>query len=63
MKNEIMQRIKAVMQTMDGGIEVSGVKNAGNLAGCYQILSEVMKMLNDSDIIPLEKKDEDMTLK
>lgn len=63
MKNEIMQRIRAVMQTMDGGIEVSGVKNAGNLAGCYQILSEVMKMLNDSDIIPLEKKDEDMTLK
>lgn len=63
MKSEIIQRINAVMRTIDGGIEVSGVKNAGNLAGCYQILSEVMMMLNDSDIIPLEKKDDSMTLK
>ena len=63
MKNEIIQRINAVMQTLDKGIEVRGVRSAGNLAGCYQVLGEVITMLKNCDILPVEKKDDEMKLK
>ena len=58
-KNEICQRIDAVCKTLDGGITVSGVKNAGNLAGCFTILQETLAFLATCEIIPPKKEDKD----
>ncbi len=57
-KNEICQRIDTVCRTLDGGITVSGVRNAGNLAGCFSILQEVLAFLNMCEIVPPKSKDE-----
>lgn len=58
-KNEICQRIMAVCRTLDSGITVSGVSNAGNLAGCFTILKETLDILDRCEIIDSEKKVED----
>lgn len=55
-KNEIMGRLHNVMRTLDTGIEVRGVQNAGNLAGCYMILEEVVRALSGCEIKPMEKE-------
>lgn len=44
-KQEISQRIAAVCRTLDGGITVTGVQNAANLAGCFNILQEIYQDL------------------
>ena len=54
-KNEVCGRINAVMKTLDN-IEVRGVQNAGNIAGCFSILDEVLRYLSCCDIKP-EKED------
>lgn len=54
-KNEVCQRIETVCKTLDGGITVSGARNAGNLAGCFSILQETLAFLNTCDIIPPQK--------
>ena len=41
-KNEVLQRIDAVCKNLDGGITVSDVRSAGNLAGCFAILQETL---------------------
>jgi hypothetical protein len=56
-KEEICQRIDAVCKTLDGGIVVSGVRNAGNLAGCFTILQETLAGIMECEII--EPKSED----
>ncbi len=57
-KNEICQRIDTVCKTLDGGITVSGARNAGNLAGCFSILQEVLASLVQCEVIPPKNKDE-----
>ena len=57
-KNEICQRIDAVCKTLDGGITVSGAMNAGNLAGCYTILQEVLAELVKCEIVEPTKEDD-----
>lgn len=54
-KNEVCGRINAVMKTLDN-IDVRGVQNAGNIAGCFSILDEVLQYLSCCDI-KLEEKD------
>lgn len=54
-KNEVCGRINAVMKTLDN-IEVRGAQNAGNIAGCFSILDEVLQYLSCCDI-KLEEKD------
>lgn len=56
-KKDVMQSLGAVCRTLDGGITVSGVQNAGNLAGCFSILQDVIAYLNDCDIVPVDKKE------
>ena len=34
-KDEMIARLNAVMKTLDTGITVRGVENAGNLSGCF----------------------------
>lgn len=50
-KDEILQRLEAVCNTLDGGIMVSGVKNASNLAGCYSVLQELLGVLRSYDFV------------
>lgn len=61
-KNEVMRRINAVMKTLDTGIEVRGVQNAGNLAGCFEILNEVAQFLAGCDITPISKEEDGIEL-
>lgn len=58
-KNEVCQRISAVINTLDTGITVTGVQNAGNISGCYVILKETLDFLLGCDITPIEKEDKD----
>jgi hypothetical protein len=59
-KNEVCQRISAVLKTLDTGISVTGAQNAGNLAGCFAILNETLEFLANCDIMPItEKKTEE----
>ena len=46
-KQDILQRINAVCRTMDTGITITGIKNAGNLAGCFSILQEIIVALQE----------------
>jgi len=55
-KDDVCQRINAVCKTLDGGITVSGVQNAGNLAGCFSILQETLAFLSTCEIIPPKQK-------
>lgn len=61
-KNEVMRRINAVMKTLDTGIEVRGVQNAGNLAGCFAILEGVAKYLSNCEITPMPQEEEGIEL-
>lgn len=45
-KNEICQSIEAVCKALDN-ITVCGIANAGNLAGCFSILQDVLVVLKD----------------
>ncbi len=56
-KNEILHRIDAVCKNLDGGITVSDVRSAGNLAGCFAILSETLSFLTNCEIILQEQED------
>lgn len=56
-KNEICMRIDSVCKTLDGGITISDVKSAGNLAGCFAILQETLAFLVTCEI-SVPKKDE-----
>lgn len=49
-KNEVCMRIDSVCKTLDGGITVSDVKSAGNLAGCFAILQETLGFLVNCEI-------------
>ena len=51
-KSEILGALNAVMKTLDTGITVTGVKNAGNLAGCFEIIANVAQYLDGCDITP-----------
>ncbi len=51
MKDEIMQRLAAVMQALNH-ISVMGKQNLDNLSGSIAILDETAGMLADVDIIP-----------
>lgn len=55
-KEEMIARLNAVMKTLDTGITVRGVENAGNLSGCFMILSEVAQALASCDIVSPEEK-------
>lgn len=56
-KNEVCMRIDSVCKTLDGGISVSDVKSAGNLAGCFAILQETLAFLVGCEIsVPKEEK-------
>ncbi len=57
-KNEVLQRIDAVCKNLDGGITVSDVRSAGNLAGCFAILQETLAFLATCEIIPPKQEDE-----
>lgn len=61
-KDEIMYRLGMVMKTLDTGIEVTGVKNAGNLVGCFSILEEVSKALAVCEITPIKKNEDGIEL-
>lgn len=54
-KNEILHRIDAVCKTLDGGISVTGVQNAGNVAGCFAILQETLAILNRCEITEIKE--------
>lgn len=56
-KNEILQRIDAVCKNLDGGITVSDVRSAGNLAGCFAILSETLSYLSTCEITPQNQEE------
>lgn len=56
-KNEVLQRIDAVCKNLDGGITVSDVRSAGNLAGCFAILQEVFSFLMTCEIVPPKQED------
>lgn len=43
---EILNRVDAVCKALDN-ISVTGVQNAGNLAGCFAILNEICVALQD----------------
>lgn len=59
-KNEVLQRIDAVCKNLDGGITVSDVRSAGNLAGCFAILQETLAFLVSCEIIPPKQEDENV---
>ena len=50
--DEIRSRIEAVCRTLDT-ITVKGIKNAGNLTGCYSILNDILLAFPD---IPMEEQ-------
>lgn len=56
-KDDVCQAIAAVMRTLDTGITVTGVQNAGNLSGCFMILQDVLNFLAGCDVEP-QKEDE-----
>lgn len=56
-KNEVLQRIDAVCKNLDGGITVSDVRSAGNLAGCFAILSETLSFLSMCEITPQNQEE------
>ncbi len=56
-KEEMISRLNAVMKTLDTGITVRGVENAGNLSGCFMILNELAQALAVCDVIAPEEKE------
>lgn len=49
-KTDALNALNAVMRTLDTGITVRGVENAGNLAGCFEIIKKVAIWLDGCDI-------------
>lgn len=49
MKDEIMQRIGAVLNALNG-INVSGKRNLVNLSGSIAVIEEIASMLSDAEI-------------
>jgi len=49
MKDEIMQRIGAVLNALNG-INVSGKHNLVNLSGSIAVIEEIASMLSDAEI-------------
>ena len=56
-KNSVLTAISEVLRTLDGGIVVSGVQNAGNLAGAFMVLNGIAQFLSGCDIVPPTQKD------
>lgn len=54
-KDDVCRAIAAVMRTLDTGITVTGVQNAGNLSGSFMILQEVLNYLAECNIEPAKK--------
>lgn len=56
MKNEILQRISAVVNALNN-ITVSGKQNLGNLSGSITVLEEVYGMLDACTVEPESKEE------
>ena len=50
-KEDIIRRIDAVCTALDKDITLTGVKNAGVIAGSYTILQETIALINDCEVI------------
>lgn len=50
MKDEIMQRISAVLNALNG-VSVSGKHNLVNLSGSIAVIEEIAGMLADAEVI------------
>lgn len=57
-KNEVCNKIAAVCMALDN-ITVTGVQNAGNIAGCHGALQDILAFLVNCEIIPPDKKRQD----
>lgn len=57
MKNEIMQKLSAVINALNS-ISVSGKNNLANLSGSISVLEEVAITLNDAIVTEKEKEKE-----
>lgn len=57
MKNEIMQKLSAVINALNS-ISVSGKSNLANLSGSISVLEEVAITLNDAIITEKEKEND-----
>lgn len=57
MKNEIMQKLSAVINALNS-ISVSGKNNLANLSGSISVLEEVAVTLNDAIITEKEKEND-----
>lgn len=57
MKNEIMQKLSAVINALNS-ISVSGKNNLANLSGSISVLEEVAITLNDVIITEKEKEND-----
>lgn len=57
MKNEIMQKLSAVINVLNS-ISVSGKNNLANLSGSISVLEEVAIILNDAIVTEKEKEND-----
>lgn len=57
MKNEIMQKLSAVINALNS-ISVSGKNNLANLSGSISVLEEVVITLNDAIVTEKEKEND-----
>lgn len=57
MKEEIMQRLSAVINALET-VTVCGRANLGNVAGSINVLEEVMMMLGNAEVTEPEKPKE-----
>lgn len=57
MKNEIMQKLSAVINVLNS-ISVSGKNNLANLSGSISVLEEVAITLNDAIVTEKEKEND-----
>ncbi len=57
MKNEIMQKLSAVINALNS-ISVSGKNNLANLSGSISVLEEVAITLNDAIVTEKEKEND-----
>lgn len=57
MKNEIMQKLSAVINALNS-ISVSGKNNLANLSGSISVLEEVAIALNDAIVTEKEKEND-----
>lgn len=57
MKDELMQRIVAVLNALDN-VCVKGKQNLANLSGSITILEETVKLLNRCEVIDPDNKEQ-----